>query len=305
MVYTSLTEVPHNLKEGIDWLLALKGTDGENNLKAMAGAVHHLFSKHSARYQQLPAFEKIKSVAKEFLQKPELKDDLLVKKLLSRFYTPDSRENTGFRRYWHYHYDQDGRVVGAKGATPEFIEQTLSKFIDGCAKILDDIKNPDEYKSAYSSEATWEASCAKDPETCAVVLVGIAPILYAGLQSLRTTAEFKVGPFHTHTTHRNLGDMLKALGYVDPECRNGMNGAYIHDTFRVLDNDVIHKMYDLAGFNIFYGSDIVESLPVEQPVEAAQPVVEEALVAEKSVEPVKAAKSRKPGILRKLRKAVK
>ncbi|CDR95427.1 hypothetical protein BBBOND_0205850 [Babesia bigemina] len=46
MVYTSLTEVPHNLKEGIDWLVALKGTYGENNLKTIVGAIQKFLSYH-------------------------------------------------------------------------------------------------------------------------------------------------------------------------------------------------------------------------------------------------------------------
>ncbi|CDR97955.1 hypothetical protein BBBOND_0404430 [Babesia bigemina] len=254
MVYKSLTEAPHNLKEGIDWLMAVKGTDGEKHLKAMAAAVHHLFSDISARFKKSSSFKEIKSITEGFLQKPEIKDDWLVKTLLRRFYTPDSTENTGFRPYWHKHYDEYGRVVRVKGTKPEFIEECLSNVMDGFEKLLDDIKNPDEYKSAYSSKATWEASCAKDPEACAMVLVGIAPMLYAGLQSLRTTAEFKVGPFHKHTSRKNLGDVLRALGYVEPECRSGMNGSYIYETFRGLDKDLIHNTYDLAGFDIFYAS---------------------------------------------------
>ncbi|CDR96267.1 hypothetical protein BBBOND_0301710 [Babesia bigemina] len=254
MVYTSLTEAPHNVKEGIDWLMALKGTSGESTLKAMVGAIHHIFSEHSDGNNPLPSLDKIKSISKEFLENPELRDNILVKTLLRRFYTPTSAANTGFRRYWHRQFDEYGRVVGVKGAKPEYIEECLSNVMDGFAKLLDDIKNPDEYKSAYSSKATWEASCAKDPEACAVVLVGIAPMLYAGLRSLWGTAEFKVGPFHKHTARQNLGDVLRALGYVEPECRSGMDGSYIYETFRGLDKDLIHNTYDLAGFDVFYGS---------------------------------------------------
>ncbi|CDR94957.1 hypothetical protein BBBOND_0201140 [Babesia bigemina] len=299
MVYTSLTEAPHNVKEGIDWLMALKGTSGESTLKAMVGAIHHLFSDHSAGSNPLPSLDKIKSISKEFLEKPELRDNIIVKQLLSRFYTPASAANTGSKRLLTRYSEEYARVVGVKGAKPEYIEECLSNVMDGFGKLLNDIKNPDKYKSAYSAEATWEASCAKDPETCAVVLVGIAPMLYAGLISLWGTTESKTGEFHRYAGSRSFGEVLRALGYVQPQCRSDINGSEIFKNFKGLDADLFHKTYDIAGFDTFYGSDIVQKLPVKQPV------VEEAVVAEKSVEPVKAAKSRKPGILRKLRKAVK
>ncbi|CDR96358.1 hypothetical protein BBBOND_0302620 [Babesia bigemina] len=300
MVYTSLTEAPHNLKEGIDWLMALKGSCGESTLKAMAGAIHHLFSKHSDGYKQLPALEKMKSISREFLEKPELRDNLFVKQLLSRFYTPASTANTGFKHLLARYSEEYARVVGVKGARPEYIEESLRNVMDGFGKLLNDIKNPDKYKSAYSAEATWEASCAKDPEACAVVLVGMAPMLYAGMQSLSNAVFSKSGWWSTTVEYKAAGDVLRPLGYEESECRAGMNGSYIYETFKGLDADLFHKTYDLAGFDIFYGSDIVQKLPVKQPV------VEEALVAETAVDPVQAAKSaktRKPGQSGRRRKA--
>ncbi|CDR95275.1 hypothetical protein BBBOND_0204330 [Babesia bigemina] len=254
MVYTSLTEAPHNLKEGIDWLMALKGTSDENNLMHMVGTIHHLFSDHSAGNNPLPSLDKIKSISKEFLEKPELRDNMLVRILLSRFYTPASAANTGSRHYWHRQFNEYGRVVGVKGAEPEYIKDCLSNVMDGFGKLLDDIKTPDQYESSYSSEATWEASCAKNPEACAVVLVGIAPMLYAGLISLWGTTESKTGEFHRYAGSRSFGEVLRALGYVQPQCRSDINGSEIFKNFKGLDDDLLHNTYDLAGFDVFYGS---------------------------------------------------
>ncbi|CDR97953.1 hypothetical protein BBBOND_0404410 [Babesia bigemina] len=254
MVYTSLTEAPHNLKEGIDWLMALKGTSGENTLMHMVGTIHHLFSDHSAGNNPLPSLDKIKRISKKFLEKPELRDNMLVKKVLEKFNPVDGTANTGFRRYWHKQFDEYGRVVGVKGAKPEYIEECLSNVMDGFEKLLDDIKNPDQYESAYSAEATWEASCAKNPEDCAVILVGIAPMLYAGLISLWGTSESKTGEFHRFAGSRSFGEVLRALGYVQPQCRADINGSKLFKNFEGLDDDLLHNTYDLAGFDVFYGS---------------------------------------------------
>ncbi|CDR96787.1 hypothetical protein BBBOND_0306910 [Babesia bigemina] len=292
MLYNSLTDIPRNLKEGIDWLMAVKGSCDENNWKAMVGAVHHLFSKHSARYQQLPALEKIKSVAKEFLQKPGLRDNVVAKEVLELFDTLDSAAKTGEKASPYKYYDENGHAIRVKGAKPEYIEQTLRKVVDGCEKFLEDIKRPETYRSAYSSEATWEASCSEKPEDCAVVLVGIAPMLYAGLQSLSDVAEQDNGWFISVTTYKNPGEVLIPLGYYSSECRADLNGAEIFRIFNSLDEDLFHKTYALAGFDTFYGSDMVQNLPVEQSIKPVQ-LVEEAVVAQTFVGSAKAGKSAK------------
>ncbi|GBE62322.1 hypothetical protein, conserved [Babesia ovata] len=84
-VYNSLTEAPRNFKECIDWLIALKGTDPENNFEAMGAALHKFLADKPVGKMELPALEKIKSISKEFLESPGLKNEPFVKRMLSIF----------------------------------------------------------------------------------------------------------------------------------------------------------------------------------------------------------------------------
>ncbi|GBE61309.1 hypothetical protein, conserved [Babesia ovata] len=180
MVYTSLTEAPHNLKEGIDWLMALRGKDGEKNLAAMGAALYDFFEDKPVGKMELPALEKIKSISKEFMENPALNYMWPANELLRRFRAPMSKKGpiclgSCFGATLESDYKN---VVKTKNLTVETIAKKLGKVVDGCEKFLEKIKSPDGYKPSYNSEATWDASCAKDPEACAVVLVGSADAVH-------------------------------------------------------------------------------------------------------------------------------
>ncbi|GBE60409.1 hypothetical protein, conserved [Babesia ovata] len=251
MVYDSLAEAPRNLKECIDWLIALKGVDPENNLLPVGAALYDLLADMPVGFTEVPALEKVKLVSKKFLEKPELKDQPLVKGLLDRFANPMSKTGSFARRGKTLIQSEYENVIQTRDAKPETIAKNLGKVVYACEGFLRSIKVSGQYTSAYSSEATWEASCAKDPEACAVVLVGIAPMLYTGLHALRIASKAATNKFLFDAKH-GLGDVVKAVGYEEPGCRASMSGSDVLKALEGVDKRVLETIYDLAGFWAFY-----------------------------------------------------
>ncbi|GBE60316.1 hypothetical protein, conserved [Babesia ovata] len=253
MVFNSLTEAPRNVKECIDWLIALRGTDAEKNLKALGTAVHTFLADKPVGKMQVPALEKIKKISKQFLKKPCLKKLRHVKVILGKFNkslhkNPDKR----FKRPFHFQPIDNENVIQTKGVTAIDIAENLADVVSGCEKFLRFIKNPDQYRSAYSSEATWEASCSKDPEACAVIFVGIAPMLYAGLLSLRKMSNGGVWGEPNTMEGKRARELLKTFGYKKAEGRAGMRYSDITDALEDTTTRMLDTMYDLCGFWAFY-----------------------------------------------------
>ncbi|CDR95430.1 hypothetical protein BBBOND_0205880 [Babesia bigemina] len=255
MVYTSLTDAPHNFKEAADWLLALKGDDVKN-LKAIGEAVYKFLVDKPVGRINLPALEKVKRISKHFLEQRELRNYWFVEELLKRYNDLISKSPGAWAKYFRVVDESDYKnVVKSKGITAEDIAKNLDRIVNGTEILRDSIKIPDEYQSAYSSEATWESSCAKDPEACATVFVGIAPMLYAGVRSLHTAsiaATLNLAPLTRH--EYGLRKTMKALGYVEPECRTNMSGLDVGRALRGLYLRRVLTLCDLAGFWAFYGS---------------------------------------------------
>ncbi|GBE61205.1 hypothetical protein, conserved [Babesia ovata] len=253
MVYNSLTDIPRNLKEGIDWLIALKGDDAKENLAAMGDAIHKFLADKPVGKMELPALEKVKSISKEFLEKPELKCRWPIKNMLEKLYKPMNKNISGCAKFFRNVDESDYKnVLKARGVKPEDISKDLRKVVHGTETFLDDIKNPDQYKSAYSSEATWEASCAKDPEACAVVLVGIAPMLFGGLRALREASHDESHIFSRSKNKGVVGSVLEALGYNVAERRPNMSGSYVFKAVENVKLKMLITLYDLAGLWAFY-----------------------------------------------------
>ncbi|GBE59671.1 hypothetical protein, conserved [Babesia ovata] len=250
MQFDSLTRIPRNVKDAIDWLLALKGTDPEKNLKALGAAVHTFLADKPVGNLNLPALKNARIFFRDLMTQKALEGLWPANVMLERFNTPMDK-SVHFKFFGTVDESDYENVVQARGVKPEEIAKDLGKVVDGCEKFLEKIKNPNKYVPTYSSEATWDASCAKDPEACAVIFVGIAPMLYTGLRSLRKVSHgesFKWVPF----AKKNLGEVLKALGYKEPERRPNMSGSYV---FKALENvkfQMLVTLYDLSGFWAFY-----------------------------------------------------
>ncbi|CDR95895.1 hypothetical protein BBBOND_0210480 [Babesia bigemina] len=254
MAYTSLTEAPHNLKEAVDWLVALKGTDAEKNLAALGEAVHKFLVKRPVGYTEIPALEAVKLITKEFLEKPRLQGLWYVKDMLEKFNgNMDKTHDVWLKRQTaNYHSDYEN-IIQTAGIERTDMIKNVTDIVDAYEKLLEGVKIPSLYKSAYTSEATWDASCAKDPRECALVLVGIAPMLYAGLRSVWDSARTAIENGPESYAERALGDVLKAVGYDGHGCRGTVSSSAIRDSTGDVYPYVLDKVYDIAGFWAFYG----------------------------------------------------
>ncbi|GBE62318.1 hypothetical protein, conserved [Babesia ovata] len=270
-VYNSLTEAPRNFKECIDWLIALKGTDPENNFEAMGAALHKFLADKPVGKMELPALEKIKSISKEFLESPGLKNEPFVKRMLSIFNggisgmsapahfadSPDAPSSSGssgsvsqtIRDILLSNYEN---IVQRDRLGPEDIAKSFAHVVGVCEKLLDGIKNPDQYNSAYSSEATLDTSCSKHPDACAIIFVGIAPMLAIGFNALFAVDISPLMGLPRFQGCQPMSVRLKAVGYVEPELHAGMNVLTYLMALIQIDKRALVHIYDLAGFWAFY-----------------------------------------------------
>ncbi|CDR94754.1 hypothetical protein BBBOND_0110520 [Babesia bigemina] len=253
MAYNSLTQVPRNLKEAVDWLMALKGTTPDANLTAMGVALHDFLAEMPVGLKRLQALEKIKSITRKFLRNPELSIQPFVFDLLRRFNGPMNKTYRGLRGNVMIVNDSDYKnFIQTDRLQPHDIANGLGTLVHGCEHMLANITDPEEYKSSYTSEASWAGSCQADPEACAVVFVGIAPMLYAGLRSLRAVGNVATQNASMPDADDRIEDVMEALGYVAPERRGEMTGPEVRKAMRSLPVHTLDLVYDLAGFWAFY-----------------------------------------------------
>ncbi|GBE59318.1 hypothetical protein, conserved [Babesia ovata] len=235
----------------------------------MGEALYKFLADKPVGKKELPALEKVKSISKGFLEQPALNYIWPANELLRRFNKPLSKKHPGFfPRFFGVIFESDyENVIQTRGVKPETIAKKLGKVVNGCEQFLENVKLPDQYISAYSSGATWDSSCAKDPEACAVIFVGIAPMLYAGLRSLKNSC-IAQGYCHRSSglTPINLRDVVKAVGYKDPGCRASMSDSEILKALKGMSYKMFITLYDLSGFWAFYGLEKAESVEAVEPV---------------------------------------
>ncbi|GBE61811.1 hypothetical protein, conserved [Babesia ovata] len=253
MIFDTLKEAPRNLKEGIDWLIALKEGDAVENVVALGAALHRLLSRYPVGFTVLPALENVKRISQKFLEQPELKDQPFVSKLLGRFKAPLNKKPGVLAKYFGNIMESDYQnVIQTRRAKPEVVAANVAQVLYGTEKFLEDIKDPKWYNPTYSGRATWDASCAKDPEACAVILVGIAPMLYTGLRSLKDATEIANKKKPKSKEEKHLGEILKAVGYKEPECQGDVSSVNLLKALSAVDEQVLAVLYDLAGYWAFY-----------------------------------------------------
>ncbi|GBE60949.1 hypothetical protein, conserved [Babesia ovata] len=252
MAFDSLTRAPRNLKEGIDWLIALRGTDAKKNLTAMGDALHDLLADKPIGKMEFLPLKKVKIFSRDFLMKPSLRDQPFVDELLEKFNAPMDKTDLPLKRLSSSMDSDYFNIIKKKRLQPEAMARFLGLVVYGCDKFLKHMKIPDQYESVYSPEATWDASCAQDPEACAVVFVGIAPMLYAGLRSLKDATKAAAKDESNARARKRLADVLRAVGYKDSERRPHMRISYIFEALSDVDQDVLDILCDFSAFWAFY-----------------------------------------------------
>ncbi|CDR97767.1 hypothetical protein BBBOND_0402550 [Babesia bigemina] len=236
MVHKSLTDLPRNLKEGIDWLLAVKGDDGESNLKALGAAVYDFLAQQPLALTNVPSLENIKLISMGFMWNKELRDLWPANVMLGKFiHSADKKAD---------------ELADTMGTRPEKVAANIGTIVHGVEKFLDDIKHPAQYKSAYGHKATWDRSCAKNPEDCAAIFVGIAPMLYVGLESLRDASESASGAFLSdEISTRRFRRVFKAMGYRKRRLRPNIGGPDFLKALSNVQKDVLSILDDVSGFD--------------------------------------------------------
>ncbi|GBE62030.1 hypothetical protein, conserved [Babesia ovata] len=255
MIYNSLTDAPHNLKECIDWLIALRGTDGESNFQAMGEAVHKFLVDKPVGLTKLPGLDKVKDISREFIGQRVLRAEPFVEDLLKRFNEPMNKQKTEYYSSNFGKFDESNytNVVKSRGVTAEEIAEKLAKVTADCEKFLDRLRRPSVYLPSYSSEATWESSCAKDPEACAIVLVGVAPMLYTGLRTLKEESNAEALRWkRPNKKNVTLKSVIEALGYKEPDVCTTMSATYVFKSLQRVSFRMLATLYDLSGFWAFY-----------------------------------------------------
>ncbi|CDR94099.1 hypothetical protein BBBOND_0104080 [Babesia bigemina] len=251
-VYKSLIYVPRNFKEAVDWLIAVRGDDGMKNLKALGAALYDFYAHMSGRFTEVSDLDKVIRVSREFLEQEKLKKRRSVKRILIKLNdrlrkTPDQlAKDTGSADD-----TENEKYLQKKGLTADTIAEKLCCVVDACAEFLGRIKNRSHYKSAYSPQATWDASFSAHPETGVVIFVGIAPMLCASISSLNAAVFAAMLRFPPFIAYKRMQELIQALGYVEPECRAGMTASYVGDALEGFEETIIF-LYELAGFWIFY-----------------------------------------------------
>ncbi|GBE58841.1 hypothetical protein, conserved [Babesia ovata] len=251
MVYNSLTEAPRNLKECFDWLVALNGSS-KFNTQALGFAVYNFLVDKPVGTLLIPSLEKVKRLSKEFLEQKELKNRPYVEELLSKYKEPVNKQSRSIKHFLGDYESDYKNVVKRSGVKPDDIAENVARIASSSKMSVMLIGTPDQYESAYSSEATWDASCSKDPEACAVIFVGIAPMLYAGLQSLWDETTPKFSGSETPIETNRMGKLMKALGFTEPEYRGDTSRSHVRRAVRFMHQYVLEDIYDLAGFWAFY-----------------------------------------------------
>ncbi|CDR95001.1 hypothetical protein BBBOND_0201580 [Babesia bigemina] len=252
VVYNSLAHVPRNFKECIDWLMAVRGDDGMKNLKVLEAALYDFYAHMSGRFTEVSDLDKVIRVSREFLEQEKLKKRRSVKRILIKLNdrlrkTPDQLA----KRIGSAHDTKNEKYLQKKGLTADTIAENLCYVVDACAKFLGRIKNRSHYKSAYSPQATWDASFSAHPETGVVIFVGIAPMLCASISSLNAAVFAAMLRFPPFIAYKRMQEMIEALGYVEPQRRAGMTASYVGDALDGFE-ETIDFIFDLAGFWAFY-----------------------------------------------------
>ncbi|CDR93734.1 hypothetical protein BBBOND_0100630 [Babesia bigemina] len=228
MAYASLTEAPRNVKEGIDWLIALKGDDAGRNLTSMGLAIYNLLTHKPVGNLNKPAPEKVEEGSEEVEGQSGQESVQSLREMSTRALAENLAKLSNNERL-------AVRIIALK----------LSHVILACQQFLDDVKDGDRYVSAYGPEATWDVSCAENPEECVSVFVDVAPMLHGGLKALRKASDGKILGIPSAEDTERVQEIMKAFGYNESEERAEMTATHVSEALRGV-KKIFGTLHDIA-----------------------------------------------------------
>ncbi|GIX63477.1 extracellular matrix-binding ebh, putative [Babesia caballi] len=234
----SITEPPTNLKEAIDWVLRVSGKDNGNNdndaIKDLADEVKKLFDKDAGEVaggvlgvmgksitdlankladvtEQPPRRNKPFKVLVSYLQ--TFKGNL---ENVRDYGSSVSGEELVKLKGWLTKESSGAIGKLAEGLRKFLGYQSNTSNFDGTGIILN---NGQAYDKAYGT-ASWPQS-PDDKRTCALIFLGIGPMLFYGLTYLywncESQGDWKRLQFQKSGSTNSLSAYLDAMGYKDSE----------------------------------------------------------------------------------------
>ncbi|GIX64926.1 uncharacterized protein BcabD6B2_43610 [Babesia caballi] len=182
----SLTDPPTNLKEAIDWVLRVSGRDnGQENgegIKGLAKELIKLLDKDGSTLASEVSgiFSKARSGLQSATQK-DAREAFMLKSYLSDITRYGKTLSEDVIVHLKEALDKDVSRTGGPSGGP------ISKLADGLKKFVG--KNAgiggSNYESSYNSVSeSWNSLTTDQHRDCALILLGIMPVLYFGLSYL-------------------------------------------------------------------------------------------------------------------------
>ncbi|GIX61591.1 variant erythrocyte surface antigen-1 family protein [Babesia caballi] len=258
----SLTETPTNLKEAIDWVIKIKDETGaikglaeelikllDKDGSTLASEVNGIFSKARSGLQTAE-----QTTAREaFMLKSYLKN-------ITSYGRPLGVDEIGHLKVA---LEKDVESPGQQSGGP------ISELADGLKKFIgyqDSGGMPDGSKgigsqnyesSYYSVSESWNSLTTDQHRDCALILLGIMPVLYFGLSYLYWWCSPDSGSTPSNiswsqqsiSTDNGLKKYLEALGFTDNLSNQKTGGKIVSEIMNSMFSGELQTAYTAANSN--------------------------------------------------------
>ncbi|GIX66408.1 variant erythrocyte surface antigen-1 family protein [Babesia caballi] len=248
----SLTEPPKNLKEAIDWVIKINELKKINDL---AKALEALLKEEAG------------DVAVKVLDNYRLVSDSVIKERMSnkpskpahRFAVPHAILNSLSQGLKPFHPQSDANNSAedvekvkewASSVDGNTLKQLIETFAGGLESFRKNILQNPNY-SAYKSVTPLSSLTINDKRDCALILLGVMPVVYIGLTYLYWQCEGTDGwaqeklDSSSGSDQGSLKQYMAAFGYTD-NLNKPTTGGAIATQLRSAFSNELEKAYDSA-----------------------------------------------------------
>ncbi|EDO07823.1 hypothetical protein BBOV_III002580 [Babesia bovis T2Bo] len=278
MKYGSLLDYPINYKEAIDWIVAVKQTGG---IEPLAKAVVSLFSEVMKGDRVLDTIQKVRCRAQRVLQKArfawhptvcivlrehereceDLQHDDIHTNVMDLEYEsnadvqckPQTKEDEDVESGEHDETPESPTLdepALLKTISDEELKKVIIESANQYEKLLKKLIKRKTYKMTYSPNATWTASCMCVPKRCAIILVSIAPMVFALTSMMRHVALMSPAGSKIASGSGKMGSFFRAAGYT---LATDINPKKTVGVFRYnvefANSDIVSKLREISGLS--------------------------------------------------------